>query len=246
VGTRRPYLLIVLPLLITACGGGGGGTTVAGDPLAAATTATAKQGSEKVAIQGKGDFQGQKLTLAGNGAFKGDDGELHLEVGVEGLGSSNVDEIRQSGATYLSSPLLATTLAGKHWLKVAAGRRANFLGFDLSPFTDQTPSSVLAKLRGAGSVSTVGKDTVDGVETTHYRKALDVTEHGADYKSVDAWVDDRGLVRKVALDYDAHIDPTSKTPAHTVLTMTLSDFGSPVTVTVPPASDVLDSSKAKG
>jgi hypothetical protein len=95
-------------------------------------------------------------------------------------------------------------------------------------------------------VSTVGKDTIGGVETTHYRKALDVTEQGADYKSIDAWVDGQGLVRKLQLEYDAHIDPTSKTPAHTVLTMTLSDFGAPVTVTSPPASDTLDSSKAKG
>jgi hypothetical protein len=236
----------LLPLLISACGGGGGATTVSGDPLAAATAAMAKQGSEKVAIQGTGDFQGQKLTLDGNGAFKGDDGELHLVVGVGGLGSTNVDEIRQNGTIYLQSPLLATTLAGKHWLKLTAGKRANFLGFDLSPLTDQTPSSVLAKLSGDGSVSTVGKDTIGGVETTHYRKTLDVTEQGADYKSVDAWVDDQGLVRKLQLDYDAHIDPTSKTPAHTVLTMTLSDFGAPVTVTPPAPSDTLDASKAKG
>ena len=44
---------------------------------------------------------------------------------------------------------------------------------------------------------------------------------------------------KVALQ--GKVDPTSKPGAHTVLTMTLSDFGTAVSGPPPPAADVVDS-----
>ena len=77
---------------------------------------------------------------------------------------------------------------------------------------------------------------------------LCVTDHTARlddplHRSVDAWVDGHGLVRRLKLDYDAKVDPTSKQGAHTVLTMTLSDFGIAVSAPPPPAADVVDSSE---
>ena len=231
---------MLLPLVLAACGGSSS-TAVSGDPLATAADRTAQQASEKADVQAAIDFAGQKLTIGGNGAFdKAQNGVLHLAFTLPGVGSSKLDEVFKGNVVWVHSPLLTSTLNGKSWAKLDLGKQAKALGFNLSVLTGQTPSAALAvlKLPASGSVTTVGKETIDGVETTHYRKALGGAKgSGNTYNSVDAWVDGRNLVRKLQLDYGANIDPTSKEPAHTVVTMTFSGFGTPVTATPPAASD---------
>jgi hypothetical protein len=229
--------LILLPLALAACGGSSS-HTVQGDPLTVAADTTAKQSSEKVAMQAKIDLSGQSLTLDGNGAFAKERGELHLNFDLGGFGSSNLDEVFQGNVAWLRTPLLTTQLRGKHWVRLDLTKHAQAFGFDLNALAGQTPSAALDTLRRHGKVTALGKATIGGVETTHYRETL-----GGDYKSVDAWVDGQNLVRRVKLDYDAQLDPSSKDRAHTVLTMDLSDFGSAVTATPPRADDVIDSSE---
>ena len=60
-------------------------------------------------------------------------------------------------------------------------------------------------------MKTIGEETVDGVDTTHYRAAIDRRRSprptgsqkltAPAYKPIDAWVDGDGLVRQVKLDY---------------------------------------------
>jgi hypothetical protein len=231
--------LIVVVLWLAGCGGSSN-QAVTGDPVATAADATSKQPSEKVALQAKVDLSGQSVSLGGNGAFsnRNDTGNLHLVVSIGSFGPGKLDEVFGGKVVWLRSPLLTSTLRGKHWIKLDLAKPAQVLGFDLNALAGQAPSAALDKLRLDGKVTKVGTDTVDGVETTHYRKEL-----SGDYKSVDAWVDDRDLVRRLKLDYEAKVDPTSKQGAHTVLTMTLSDFGTPVSAPPPPAADVVDSSE---
>jgi hypothetical protein len=241
---RRAILLLPL-LLVAGCGGSGTRTPVSGDPLIAAADATTKQGSEKLTLDAKVDLSGQTLSLGGSGAFndRTHEGELHLNFTAGIAGSSTLDEIFKNDVIWLRSPLLAGSLPnGKQWLKVDLAKEAQALGFDLKALTGQTPSDALAKLHLHGHVTTIGKETVDGVETTHYSEGLGITEQGtkARYKSVDAWVDGQGLVRRVQLDYTTPV--TGGQPAHTVVTMTFSDFGAPVSVTPPPAAEVVDAS----
>jgi len=229
--------LIVLLLALPGCGGSSN-QAVSGDPVAAAAGATSKQPSEKVALQGKVDLSGQTVSLDGNGAFtnSGDRGNLHLVVSIGSFGPGNLEEVFDGKVVWLRSPLLTSTLRGKHWIKLDLAKPAQVLGFDLNALTGQAPSAALEKLRLDGKVTKLGTDTIDGVQTTHYRKEL-----SGSYRSVDAWVDGHGLVRRLKLDYDAKVDPTSKRGAHTVLTMTLSDFGTAVSAPPPPAADVVDS-----
>lgn len=231
--------MIVLLLSLAGCGGSSN-EAVTGDPVAAAAEATSKQPSENVLLDGKVDLSGQAVKLAGNGAFSnsGDKGKLQLVVSIGSFGPGNLDEVFDGNTVWLRSPLLTSTLRGKHWIKLDLAKPAEVLGFDLNALTGQAPSSALEKLRLQGKVTKVGTDTIDGVQTTHYRKELT----GA-YHSADAWVDDKGLVRRLKLDYDAKVDPTSKQGAHTVVTMSLSDFGTGVSAPPPPASDVVDSSE---
>ena len=90
------------------------------------------------------------------------------------------------------------------------------LGFNVEgPDGPRRRTDVLQPARAARPrrSKTVGKETVDGVETTHYR-AHDRPEEGAgapiaiaaarprrSYKPIDVWVDGDGLVRQVKFDY---------------------------------------------
>jgi hypothetical protein len=233
------WLVLLAPFMLVACGGGATTTAVSGDPLVAAADATAKQSSENVTMQATIDLSGQSLTLDGSGAFAQKRGRLHVTFDLGALGSSGGDEVFQGNVVWLRSPLFIGFLHGKHWIRLELDKRANVAGFDLNDLTGQTPTSALAKLRLNGTVSAVGKEKVGGVDTTHYRKQV----ASGDYRTVEAWVDGGGLVRKLALDYDIHVNAGGTERAHTVLTMTFSDFGTAVLATPPAADDVIDASE---
>jgi hypothetical protein len=234
MGTRRPLLLIVVPLALAACGGGGS-TSVSGDPLGTASRTTMAQPSEKVSTEAKADLSGQTLKLGGDGAFdnRTQRGRLGLRFDFAGLGSSTADEVFAGRVVWIRSPLLTAALGGKQWVKVDLSKPAKAFGIDLHALAGQTPAAALAVLRRPGKVTEVGKNDVGGVSTTHYHVAFT----GPRYRSADAWVDDQNLVRKVQLDYDA------TKGVKTLVTMTLSDFGAPVSAAPPAPADVTDLSK---
>lgn len=120
------------------------------------------------------------------------------------------------------------------------------------------PDSVLDYLQTVSSdVQNLGSATIAGTATTRLHATIDLAQalSGSDPGSqcalalidgyttlrsvpVDVWVDASGLIRQVSLD---DLDFSVNTPRGTMgidesLTVDLSDFGSPVTVTVPPAS----------
>src|SRR4051812_45984826 len=104
MAARRPYLLIVVPLLLAACGDSSSPTNANGLP--SAVQKTLAQGSEKVALDGKVDFSGQKLSLDGDGAFGSKGGRLHLNVTLPIVGRTSVDELVVGNRTWLHSGLL--------------------------------------------------------------------------------------------------------------------------------------------
>jgi hypothetical protein len=145
--------------------------------------------------------------------------------------------------------------ADKSWLKIDLNKGGQGLGFDFKALTGENPGDVLTDLeRTSSNVTTVGKEKVGGVETTHYRAAIDPSKvpqgdkvqqvTGVEYKPIDVWVDAQGLVRKVHLDYTAKTDPTKPARSHIVLDMEFSNFGTKVSVMPPPDSESLDASNS--
>jgi hypothetical protein len=121
----------------------------------------------------------------------------------------------------------------------------------------QSPVDGLRWLRGSKRATKLGTETIDGVATTHYRVTVDKADalskatpkqrellqrllrlagqRGVDAEpnTVDVWVGDDGLVRRM----------TQKLGALGSVTTTFSDFGAPVHIEAPPADQTVDFSE---
>ena len=220
MAARRPYLLIVLPLVLAACGGGGGGGSTGGNgSLDDAVKHTLAQKGEMVSVSAKVDLSGQTIRSTGDGAFDGDRGHLHLNFDVPLLGSSTLDEVVVGKLLWIKSPLI-----GKKWLRFEAGKDATVAGINLSALTGVTPTTALKVLQD-GKATSLGNG--------HYRVAPGDTQ----YKSAEAWVDQQNLVRKVKLEIEPNVS-SGGDKAHVTLTINYANFGTTVTATPPPDSEV--------
>ena len=156
-------------------------------------------------------------------------------------------------------PALSTMLGGgKRWIRLDLDKAGKAFGVDLGQTmtqANQNPAQILDMLRASGQIEQVGTETIDGVETTRYKGAIDLAKaaelHGVSSDLVDrltaagapstlpveVWVGDDGLVRKFRLTEE--ISSGNQTGSFQV-TVGLSDFGTDVSVTAPPADEVFD------
>ncbi|MEV6593219.1 DUF1396 domain-containing protein [Streptomyces acidicola] len=156
----------------------------------------------------------------------------------------------------------AKEMDGKRWIKFdmdALGKDAGAMGGDsLGAQADENPAQQSTFLTGSKDVKEVGTETVDGVETTHYKgtvtldqfraslkdedkatreqreKAIEQYEDmGVDSLAMDMWIDDEDHTKQFRMKGD-----TDKGPLD--MTITFLDYNKPVTVEVPPAKDTMD------
>lgn len=259
---RRLALLLMLVPLAAACGGGhkSSGTTTAGvSPVAfvkGAAHKTAQAPSEHIKLQGTTKVSGQAIALNGQGDFDNAKklGSVHATFTAGGLNGA-IDEVVNGTTIYLKSPLFGAALpAGKTWLKLDLEKFGQSQGIDLSALTSQNPADALDQLARTGSVTEVGDETIGGADTTHYRAHIDPSKvpqgkklqalANAKYGPVDLWIGkDDGYVHRMHTSYT--VKPTGTTAAQSVaFTMDFSDFGKMVDVSVPPAAQTVDATKA--
>ncbi|MFC0529248.1 hypothetical protein [Phytohabitans kaempferiae] len=145
-------------------------------------------------------------------------------------------------------------MEGKRWMKMdlaAAGGQAG------SAFADQMddidPVRQVKTLLAAESVTVVGEETVNGVQTVHYtvtnplstylgqldaelRKSAEeeLTKQGVKEVKTDLWVDEQYQPRRV------HV----VTGTASEVTVDYTDYGKPATIDAPPAAEVFDFAKA--
>jgi hypothetical protein len=178
------------------------------------------------------------------------------------IGPLNEDVRVVNGTSYLRIPFVSLP-GGKSWLSF---RAADFgmTEHQASAFGSSDPSVGLDFLGSLDAKPVeVGKETVDGVDTTHYtftvdflrtldeaagvtkklgidslEKSLPLLEATNDLHHVpsDAWIDKDGRVRK--FEYSLSISAGGRT-LREVADLTYSDFGQPVTVQVPPQADTV-------
>ncbi len=142
---------------------------------------------------------------------------------------------------------------------------AGFGGFDPSSM-QQDPAQLLRLLRASSEVTEAGTATIRGVETTRYTakldlrksieasaKELELTEEQrallrqaaeqlveqveTDTLPVEVYIDDDGLLRRLALDLSMNVEGQQLSMKQTT---DFYDFGVDVDVDAPPASQVFD------
>jgi hypothetical protein len=162
--------------------------------------------------------------------------EVHAKVaGVD----VQIDEVLDGTSIYLRSPLLAAAIpSGKTWMKLDLEKLGRSQGVDFSALLSQNPTQTFTQLQASRNVTKVGEETIDGVDTTHYRGRLDLTKlkqlQGATAQPYDVWIgNDDGYVHRMKLGYSVNGQSMS-------MTMDFSDFGKGVIVAVPSQSDTFD------
>ena len=220
----RRLLLVLLVLPLAACSSTENQAARLLTPTASvqkAATKTAAATSVHVALNASGSKGMLSGSVSGSGDFDNANhrGSFHLDV--SGYGS--IDAVVDGINAYVKAPFLATFLpAGKTWMKLNA-RRSTF------KVVPQNPQQALARLKKLAHVRVVGDETIDGVDTTHYQGT---GRRGRG--TLDVWIGKNdGYVRRIEA-------AASGDAVNGNLTVSFSDFGEPVTVTVPPASETAD------
>jgi len=176
--------------------------------------------------------------------------------------AGDVDVVYAENIVYMKAPAfsaVAPTL--KPWLKIDLAKTCGAAGLEqlqnLGGGND--PTQTLKLLDAAGSVTVAGKEDVRGAATTHYSTTIDLNkatanlgdqqkqqiealkkQTGATTMPMDVWIDDVGRARRV----QTKIASASTAPAATATSFTTTieyfDFGSTVSVDVPPNDQVSD------
>jgi len=229
-----------------------------------ATTAAKSARISMTISSGGSAAEGLAVTADGVTDFANGDSVLTMKFSSSGAGflSGGIEVRTVDGAAYTKMPeSLGGMLGGRKWLKMPAFGATGLLpGFDQSD-----PSQFLAYLETVSSgVKKVGTESIGGVETTHYSATLDLAKalnrsnvpaslkddlgkilekDGSSFTlPADVWVDNDGLTRRIQLKLDLGrlaCGGVSDAPTMT-MSMDLYDFGVPVHVEAPPASDTID------
>lgn len=266
--------------------------------LTSVAQATRSAESAQFALDLTASFGDQDLTMGASGAFDSTANRARMRFDMSalaevfgGFGAAfgaktgdlegfddpsqwQLDAIQDGTLVYLRFPLLFSELPdGKEWVKADAAQLAQQQGADLGQlgsFARTDPREVLDALEAvAGELEVVGRESVRGEDTTHYRAQLDPAEIAAEASAtgaggdllgsfeealaqaglatipVDVWVGDDGLLRK--LELDVQMTPQGQSTEATMrLVLELYDYGADVDVSPPDAALVVDAATLPG
>jgi hypothetical protein len=189
------------------------------------------------------------------------------------LGSAEdwkLEAIQDGNTTYVKFPLIAKQLpAGKTWIKGDA-KELSSAGGQLSQFgsfAGTDPRDTFGLLKAvSGSIEVVGREKIRGVETNHYRAAIDTAklealvpaakrqslggldqaakQAGLTALPLDVWIDAEQRVAKLSVDLDAK-RPGTEESVKASLVIELYDYGKPLDLELPSADEVVDAATLK-
>ncbi|MFJ4773665.1 hypothetical protein ACIP88_31910 [Streptomyces uncialis] len=253
---RRPLSLVAAALLCAGCSAAGTPTAEKADEPGVAAAAPAPHSAVRAAVTATGRSSARidqrivvadggkeyTLTVTGGFDFAADQGRIVVALPGGAVSSSAVTFA--GGNAYIASP---NGLDDGAWgVMPRAKAEAHYLL--RAPLND--PEHLLEQVSALRNVSREGEATVHGVRATHYRGTLDHKaltlrmaretrksadrireELGADLPVfADVWVDDRGRLARTRV-------AAAMGPVDVTVTMTLTDLGKPVRVTVPEAGN---------
>jgi hypothetical protein len=232
------------------------------NPVAAAAEATTDSPGVRMTFSGR--FNGPvELTLSGRGAMNGETNRAALRFSMTGTNLAGTegmtfDEVIDGGDLYMRSPVLGQLFGDpSRWLLLRSEvfgdlLQANASGAGMSG----SPTQQLDALKDASyEVQEVGRQQVNGVQTTHYSALLDIGKLTDQMKSevsgefgdaiersmeqvmsatVDVWIDGDGLLRRETSNTSMGSQGTF------AMTIDFSDYGARPDIQVPPPSQVFD------
>lgn len=214
-------------------------------------------------------FGGSFDTVSGNSAFSMDlsafadaGAAAGEEIPPEFADMFGEMEIRVvDGVEYIKFPFFTMFLGSETpWISSPADGESDLAG-DFTFFEPGSPSDVLGELEGVdASVTEIGRETVNGVETTHYEVVFDTgamlaaasPEERAQLEDqgifpdgelpMDIWINDDGLVIRYVMEVDgsAMASVAEDQFQRMLLTFNLLDLNQPVDIVAPDPSEVTD------
>jgi len=275
--------LVTLSCLGAAVAGCGSSRSTSNgvDPVAKAASVSTSAPGYKVRFSMR--FSSQALPTAitgtGTGAINtgAHSGSISIDMNLgsspqitQVLGSSTlrIDEVIRGLVVYVKLPAaIAGKLPGsKPWLKVDVAKAAAAAGIPgISSLTNNPlsgdPSQILQYLRAvSGGVKTIGSETVNGIQTTHYRgqinldhvpdvlpaaqrasakQAIAALEKTAGLKQlpIDVWIDGQQLVRRTRVAFK---ETVSGQALDAEVTSDILSYGPQPVPATPPADQVTD------
>ncbi|WP_067466574.1 LppX_LprAFG lipoprotein [Actinomadura macra] len=183
------------------------------------------------------------------------------QMSVGGQSMPGMKQVLVGRTMYMKVPALSQFggggAAAKPWIKISLDELGKKSGMSIDQLLQQSqqmdPVQNTKMLTASKDVREVGKETVNGVQTTHYTGTYRLEDAlsklpaeqqqqlrknsgrlGTDAMAFDLWVDDQQLPRKMSMKSGQTSDGTMN------LTMSYHDFGKPVQVSAPPADQVAD------
>jgi hypothetical protein len=251
---KHALVLVVAPLALAACGGGSSSMQPKLDPVAYvkhAASKTAAMPSEHMVMSGSVSAGPMAIKMTGSGDFSNTAKQGQMSAAMSLMGRNiRMEEILAGTTIYMQSPMFSSQLpSGKTWMKLDLQKLGQAQGIDFSSLMSQSPAQGLKRLEAAGSVKSLGTETIDGVATTHYQVTnLDISKlpQGTKiealahpkYGPIDVWIGKSdGYVYRESMSLTYGMSGQS---ASMSMTVNLSKFGEAVHVAVPPASETVD------
>jgi hypothetical protein len=251
---------VVVVLLVVAAVVVFGRTQSAAAQVTKAVNSTLDHGTAHITMTLAGGADATNLTGTGSGSidFARNALQLQMTIGADGQQAVPITAIYLGGVVYESVPGLDTIAPGKSWLSInlSALQQAE----SQSPSTGglgSNPALILQMLAQQGNtVVALGPSTVDGVPVNGYSVTVNPSRAEQNLKkahlptwmqqavaglkvqnvTIKAFVDKAGLLRS----FEMHLTESSGSSGSVSYdeTLGLSDYGTPVTVTAPPADQV--------
>lgn len=224
---------------------------------------------EQVAFDISIPFGGEFDSASGNSSFVMDlsamagmaeaSGE---EIPAEFAGMFDEMEVRVvDGVSYIKFPLFGMLFgAPTEWISAPEEEGASITD-DFTFAQPDNPAQMLEQFEAADAeVTEVGREIVNGVDTTHYLVVFDAAtmlaeatpEERAEMLAagpipdgefpMDLWITDDGVVVRYIMDIDGSMvdAPDSEQFQRMVMTFNLLDFNQPVTIVAPDPADVTE------
>jgi hypothetical protein len=191
------------------------------------------------------------VTLTGSGKVDFVAHEASFTMNVEG---EHLSVLSSDGNLFVSFPQISQLLPGKSWVSIPVGNTSSATGGAVS---DSDPTQMLQFLASRGNaVSTLGSSTIDGVPVVGYfvlinKSATEARLSSAGLPSSVVQAAEHFLESTGPISYKVYVNsdnqlraidfsmPVSGVSGALLSTrMTLSEFGTPVSVITPPASEV--------